>query len=238
MTDERRAFFERVAVRKKQGPYVVESHHGLPPWPAVNGPAVVLEFEPDELDKALYFADRLNAAWAVGYEQALLDVRSVDVNSIERLAGEPDYKRERDMLKQVQLGVVTIRIQGEEQDKDAILAGREALMSKSKVRLDSNGLDENGNGVPEAEKAKPNEIQWDVLVGGLVIGSFRGDEHRENLSWGPWELGGQGAGQLEESAGHTVVLKWRGFGQGTTTAAVVCTHRGGASSRVDFPKAD
>jgi len=141
-------------------------------------------------------------------------------------------------LTKLQLGVVTIRIQGEEQDKDAILAGREALMSKSKVRLDSNGLDENGNGVPEAEKSRADEIQWDVLVAGKIIGSFRGNEQREGLSFGPWELGGQGVGQLEESGGHTVVLKWRGYGQGTTTAAVVCTHRGGFAARVDFPKVD
>ncbi len=141
-------------------------------------------------------------------------------------------------LTKVQLGVVTIRIQGEEQDKDAILAGREALMSKSKVRLDSNGLDENGVGVPEDEKSLAREIQWTLLVGGKEVGSFRGNEQREDLAFGPWELGGQGVGQLEESAGHTVVLKWRGYGKGTTTAAVVCTHRGGATARVDFPKAD
>lgn len=141
-------------------------------------------------------------------------------------------------LTSVQLGVVTIRIQGEEQDKDAILAGREALMSKSKVRLDSNGLDENGVGVPPAEKSLAREIQWTLFVGGKEVGSFRGDEQRDNLSFGPWELGGQGVGQLEESGGHTVVLKWRGFGQGTTTAAVVCTHRGGVNAKVEFPKAD
>jgi len=141
-------------------------------------------------------------------------------------------------LTKLQLGVVTIRIQGEEQDKDAILAGREALMSKSKVRLDSNGLDDNGQGVPADEKSLAREIQWDLYVGGNMVGSFRGDEQKEGLAFGPWELGGQGIGQLEESAGHTVVLKWRGFGEGTTTAAVVCTHRGGISARIDFPKAD
>jgi hypothetical protein len=142
------------------------------------------------------------------------------------------------MLKSLQLGVVTIRIQGEEQDKDAILEGREALMSRSKVRLDSNGLDENGQGVPEDEKSLSREIQWDMFAGGNLVGSFRGDEQRDNQTFGPWELGGQGVQQLVKSAGHTVILKWRGFGQGTTTAAVVCTHRGGVSARVDFPKAD
>src|ERR1700752_4590158 len=122
------------------------------------------------------------------------------------------------MLKGVQLGVVTVRVAGEEQDKPAILAGTEALMSKSKVRLDSNGVDENGQGVPEDEKSLPREIQWHLYVAGKLVGSFRGDEGRDDLDLGPWELGGQGVGQLAKSAGHTVVLKWRGFGQGTTTA--------------------
>lgn len=140
-------------------------------------------------------------------------------------------------LVSVQLGVITIRIQGEEQDKDAILAGREALMAKSKVRLDSNGLDENGNGVPASEKARPDEIQWTLFVSDKEVGSFRGNQ-ADDLAFGPWELGGQGVGALEASDGHTVVLKWRGWGMGTTTAAVVCTHRGGVSSRIDFPKAD
>lgn len=141
-------------------------------------------------------------------------------------------------LTSLNLGVVTIRVAGEEQDKDAILAGTEALMAKSKVRLDSNGLNESGDGVPVNEKALPNEIQWTLFVGGKEVGSFRGDEKKENLKFGPWELGEQGIGQLEESEGHTVVLKWRGFGKGTTSAAVVCTHRGGVNARVDFPKAD
>lgn len=123
------------------------------------------------------------------------------------------------------LSVVTIRKDGEEQDKEAIQRGDEALMSRTKLFLDMGGV------VADAE-----DIRWACTANGALDLQFFGNQDEE-IEGHFWELGGQGVKKLAASNGYAVVLRWMGQGPGTGSCEVSVSV-GEESANVVFPKAD
>jgi len=139
------------------------------------------------------------------------------------------------MLKSIHLNV-GVNHGGVQQDIGRFASGLEAIPAQSKVFVDVNGLDENGEGVSESERASAAATIYRCLVGGTVELTFRGDQAEPIMDRGCWELGEQGLKLLRRSDGQHVVLRYRGM-PGVGKAAVEVEQRG-VVGRFDFPYAD
>jgi hypothetical protein len=135
----------------------------------------------------------------------------------------------------VQLGVVTVRRQGEIVTDEVMGAGG-VLMARDKIFLDSSELYEDGSPVPPSLVDPPEDILWSFYYGSepepdLVV---RGDAARDwkgDLSGKHWLVSHQGAVKLGES-GHAIVAKLAEGDPGTSKWQVTCSHDGVASNPV------
>jgi len=164
------------------------------------------------------------------------------------------------------LKVSTIRNRGVEQDVEAILSpfatDEGVLMARDKIRLDTVGD-------PSKPKPAAAEIEVELYEGGTQpahrVGSFRGDADVAATFGSAWELIDQGIfgdsgrppskdpakaargaheGGLIDTDGYTFMVRWNGWGPGTTSAAIRVSHGLDASGNrawgpfLIFPRAD
>jgi hypothetical protein len=134
----------------------------------------------------------------------------------------------------ISLNVVTIRDgrDGSLYDKEAILAGKDPLMARSKVRFDLVSAKD--------LRSDPSVILYSAYAWDKIDIAFRGDTDTERLG-DCWQLtdGKQGVGQLEKTNGYTFVLKYLGQGAGIVrNNTSVRVQVGDEVYDVNFPVAD
>lgn len=142
----------------------------------------------------------------------------------------------------IRLGVVSV-FDGEKNEflpeETAQARAGGIIMANRKVTFNADWVDEDGQGVPEEAKPKADEIMWKCEGGGEVV-SFPGDVYEAAAMDGSssrpevarlangraWDLAPQGIRKLRKSAGHTVILKWKGQGPGVGAASVTVSGLG------------
>jgi len=145
----------------------------------------------------------------------------------------PKFDEGEDPIKAVSLSIVSVRLQGEEQDLDGILAQTVPILTRSKIFLDSNGLGADGEGTSPEDKAAPEDISWQVWYNGRLDLQFDGNGRVTHGGDDHFELIPMGMGKLEESAGHAVIIRLSAGSAGKTTAVFRVSHRGVQSNQID-----